>query len=320
MTGQFPATAGRSEFSRQRGDAFPVDRPYGELDALRVEAIRQTAGFPRHCRRCRRRTDSRRPNRGARAATDRRAAAQASNVSRSFGRFISASQRTELLWTHADEIALARASLFTRRIAYHDRDNWHPHIWDQGSLRHQDRAGKTTRRRRLFRFDVCDYRTSSSMHNPVRFVRLPTERRTGDGACVVDYPRKIMERAVPIYSLSKSIQSQDRSQYSTETKRRQTAHGSDRKTSSSRNPLYKPWATEFARSGDSRQHRAGAFQTRGDERSGGTSDSKTFVEWCDNQIARTIRDDGRGSGYNRTALDRRWDVRQARTAWRFMTR
>ena len=45
----------------------------------------------------------------------------------------------------------------------------------------------------------------------------------------------------------------------------------------------------FARSGDSRQHRAGAFRPRSDERVWRHERPKTFVEWCDNQIARAIR-------------------------------
>ena len=98
----------------------------------------------------------------------------------------------------------------------------------------------------------------------------------------------------------------DRSQHNTKQSDGKPRTATPEKTSSSRNPLCKPWATEVRperRFPDSIELEL--FSSAAMKGSGGTSDPKTFVEWCDNQIRPSNSHDGRAPKVcNGTALDR----------------
>ncbi|HRT22335.1 MAG TPA: DUF935 family protein, partial [Candidatus Hydrogenedentes bacterium] len=181
LTGRILATAGGRIQVVSAATRFPLT-DLGEAERARVEAIRQAAGLSASLPTM---SDD------ERILADQIAAhvqqqidglpRKPQTLAQQLWAIYFGVTANELLWTRTpDEWRLRELHfIHTRRIAYPDQDNWHPHIWDQGLVAPSGPGWKDYLTQGLFGFDVCDYPNKFLVHNPCVLYAYPTNDGLG---------------------------------------------------------------------------------------------------------------------------------------------
>jgi hypothetical protein len=196
----------------------------------------------------------------------------------------------ELLWDRTPTEWRLRELHFihTRRIAYPDQYNWHPHVWDQGLVAPAGPEWRDYLTQGLFGFDVCDYPNKFLIHNPVVLYAYPTNDGLGT-ALAWWIAAKIMGARSYMQFVEKFAKPGTVAKYNTKNNdkipRNATKEDIELAQEVVRTMGYggAPGATIP----DSIELEL--FGPAAMKGSSGTADPRTFVEWCDDQIARAIR-------------------------------
>jgi len=290
LTGRILATAGGRIQVVSAATRFPLT-DLGEAERARVEAIRQAAGLSASLPTM---SDD------ERILADQIAAhvqqqidglpRKPQTLAQQLWAIYFGVTANELLWTRTpDEWRLRELHfIHTRRIAYPDQDNWHPHIWDQGLVAPSGPGWKDYLTQGLFGFDVCDYPNKFLVHNPCVLYAYPTNDGLGT-ALAWWIAAKIMGARSYMQFVEKYSKPGTVATYNTKQSdgKPRTATPEDIELAQSVVQAMGYGGSPGAAIPDSIELEL--FGPAAMKGSGGTSDPKTFVEWCDNQIARAIR-------------------------------
>lgn len=290
LTGRILATAGGRIQVVSAATRFPLT-DLGEAERARVEAIRQAAGLSASLPTM---SDD------ERILADQIAAhvqqqidglpRKPQTLAQQLWAIYFGVTANELLWTRTpDEWRLRELHfIHTRRIAYPDQDNWHPHIWDQGLVAPSGPGWKDYLTQGLFGFDVCDYPNKFLVHNPCVLYAYPTNDGLGT-ALAWWIAAKIMGARSYIQFVEKYSKPGTVAKYNTKQSdgKPRTATPEDIELAQSVVQAMGYGGSPGAAIPDSIELEL--FGPAAMKGSVGTSDPKTFVEWCDNQIARAIR-------------------------------
>ena len=290
LTGRILATAGGRIQVVSAATRFPLT-DLGEAERARVEAIRQAAGLSASLPTM---------SEDERILADQIAAhvqqqidglpRKPQTLAQQLWAIYFGVTANELLWTRTpDEWRLRELHfIHTRRIAYPDQDNWHPHIWDQGLVAPSGPGWKDYLTQGLFGFDVCDYPNKFLVHNPCVLYAYPTNDGLGT-ALAWWIAAKIMGARSYMQFVEKYSKPGTVATYNTKQSdgKPRTATPEDIELAQSVVQAMGYGGSPGAAIPDSIELEL--FGPAAMKGSGGTSDPKTFVEWCDNQIARAIR-------------------------------
>lgn len=290
LTGRILATAGGRIQVVSAATRFPLT-DLGEAERARVEAIRQAAGLSASLPTM---SDD------ERILADQIAAhvqqqidglpRKPQTLAQQLWAIYFGVTANELLWTRTpDEWRLRELHfIHTRRIAYPDQDNWHPHIWDQGLVAPSGPGWKDYLTQGLFGFDVCDYPNKFLVHNPCVLYAYPTNDGLGT-ALAWWIAAKIMGARSYMQFVEKYSKPGTVAKYNTKQSdgKPRTATPEDIELAQSVVQAMGYGGSPGAAIPDSIELEL--FGPAAMKGSVGTSDPKTFVEWCDNQIARAIR-------------------------------
>ena len=290
LTGRILATAGGRIQVVSAATRFPLT-DLGEAERARVEAIRQAAGLSASLPTM---------SEDERILADQIAAhvqqqidglpRKPQTLAQQLWAIYFGVTANELLWTRTpDEWRLRELHfIHTRRIAYPDQDNWHPHIWDQGLVAPSGPGWKDYLTQGLFGFDVCDYPNKFLVHNPCVLYAYPTNDGLGT-ALAWWIAAKIMGARSYMQFVEKYSKPGTVAKYNTKQSdgKPRTATQEDIEIAQSVVQAMGYGGSPGAAIPDSIELEL--FGPAAMKGSGGTSDPKTFVEWCDNQIARAIR-------------------------------
>jgi hypothetical protein len=178
--------------------------------------------------------------------------------------------------------------LHPRRIAYPDQNNWHAHIWDQGLVAPSGPEWRDYLTQGLFGFDVCDYPNKFLIHVPEVLSGYPTE--DGLGFILAWWiASKLMGARSYMQFVEKYAKPGTVATYN-------TSHddGKPRNASTEDIALAQQIVDMMGYGGSPGAAipdsiKLDLFGPAAMKGSSGTADPKTFVEWCDDQIARAIR-------------------------------
>ena len=291
ITARILATAGGRVRVVSTAATFAADEQ-GEAERLRVQAIREAAGLAPYL-----------PN----LTDDERALADqvAVHVQRQIDGIprkpqIMAQQLwaiyfgvtgNELLWNRTPNEWLLRdlEYIHPRRWSYPDQNNFHPHVWDQGSVVPTEAWDKyqTTQ---PFGIDVCDYPFKFLVHVPEVLSGYPTE--DGLGFVVAWWiAAKIMGARSFMQYVERYSKPGVLATYNTSN---EGSNGKPRNASPEDIALAQNLVQQMgfgavpgATIPDS--IKAELFGPGAKGNSGSSADPEKFVAWCDNQIARAVR-------------------------------
>ena len=196
----------------------------------------------------------------------------------------------ELLWDRTPSEWRLRELhyLHPRRLAYPNQSNWHPHIWDQGLIAPTGPEWRDYLTQGLFGLDVCDYPNKFLIHVPEVLSGYPTE--DGLGFVLAWWiAAKLMGARSYMQFVEKYAKPGTVAKYNTKQ-----SDGKPRDATPEDIELAKQVVQAMGYGGapgaaipDSIELEL--FGPAAMKGSSGTADPKTFVEWCDDQIARAIR-------------------------------
>lgn len=174
-----------------------------------------------------------------------------------------------------------------RRIAYPEQMSWHPHIWDQGLVAPTGPEWREYLTQGLFGIDVCDYPNKFVVHSPEILSGYPT----ADGLGVILawwIASKLMGARSYMQFVERYSKPGTVAKYSTKQ-----PDGKPRNATKEDIELAQAVVQSMGYGGapgaaipDSIDLEL--FGPAAMKGSSGTSDPKTFVEWCDDQIARAV--------------------------------
>lgn len=196
----------------------------------------------------------------------------------------------ELLWDRTPSEWRLRELhyIHPRRIAYPDQSNWHPHIWDQGLVAPTGPEWRDYLTQGLFGFDIFDYPNKFLTHNPVVLNAYPTNDGLGT-ALAWWIAAKIMGARSYMQFIERFAKPGTIAKYNTKH-----PDGKPRDATPEDIALAQQVVQAMGYGGapgatipDSIDLEL--FGPAAMKGSGGTADPRTFVDWCDDQIARCIR-------------------------------
>jgi hypothetical protein len=196
----------------------------------------------------------------------------------------------ELLWDRTpNEWRLRELHyIHPRRIAYPNQSNFHPHIWDQGLVAPTGPEWRDYLTQGLFGFDICDYPNKFLINVPEVVSGYPTE--DGLGFILAWWiAAKLMGARSYMQFVERYAKPGTVATYNTKQN-----DGKPRDATPEDIALGEQVVQAMGYGGapgalipDSiKLELFGPAAMKG---SSGTADPKTFVEWCDDQIARAIR-------------------------------
>jgi len=290
LTGRILASAGGRIQVISATQQFPAT-DQGKADRLRVRAIREAAGLAAELPSM---TDDERVLADQIAAHVQRQIDALPNKPQTLALQLWAIYfgvtANELIWERTPSEWKLRELHFihSRRIAYPDQDNWHPHVWDQGLVAPTGPEWRDYLTQGLFGFDTYDYPNKFLVHNPFVLYAYPTNDGLGT-ALAWWIAAKTMGARSYMQFVERYAKPGIIATYNTKdnTGKSRNANEADIALAEQVVQAMGYGGAPGAAIPDSIA--LDLFGPAAMKGSGGTADPRTFVDWCDDQIARAVR-------------------------------
>jgi hypothetical protein len=196
----------------------------------------------------------------------------------------------ELLWGRTPSEWRLRELhyIHPRRIAYPDQGNFHPHIWDQGLVVPTGPEWRGYLTQGLFGFDVCDYPNKFLINVPEVLSGYPTE--DGLGFILAWWiAAKLMGARSYMQFVEKYAKPGTVAKYNTKNNDKIPRNATPEDIALAEQVVQAMGYGGAPGAAIPDSIELELFGPAAMKGSSGTADPKTFVEWCDDQIARAIR-------------------------------